>query len=105
MVDELLVEKIPNILLFIPLGFFIPMVYEKMRFLHKTLWISFLITFSVEFIQFFIGRSSDIDDIITNLFGAMIGYGVFHCFQKSLHFHKFWHVSTTKKKRRSKCDY
>lgn len=96
--DELLVEKIPNVLLFIPLGFFMPMVFKNMRFFHKTLWISFLITVNVEFIQFFIGRSSDIDDIITNLLGAIIGYGIFHIIQTVFHTSKFWHLSTTKTK-------
>ncbi|MFB2348610.1 VanZ family protein [Priestia megaterium] len=30
----------------------------------------------MEFIQYFIGRSSDIDDVLLNTFGTVIGYVV-----------------------------
>ncbi len=48
-----------------------------MRKLYRMVLIVFLVTFSVEFFQYFIGRLSDIDDIITNLLGDIIGYGIF----------------------------
>lgn len=70
-------EKLPNIMLFIPFGFFLPLTFQNKRKLSKTVFISLIITFSVEFIQYFIGRSSDIDDIIMNLLGAIIGYIIF----------------------------
>ena len=34
------------------------------------------VTCLIEFIQYFIGRSSDIDDILLNTFGTVIGYVV-----------------------------
>ena len=37
----------------------------------------FVLTFSIEFFQYFIGRSADINDIITNLLGGIIGYEIF----------------------------
>lgn len=79
--DQFIMEKVPNVLLFIPLGFFIPVVYKKMRYFYKTTLAAFSITFSIEFLQYFIGRSSDIDDIISNLTGAMIGYLFFRLFR------------------------
>ena len=88
--DQLMAEKIPNILLFIPFGFFIPVVFPKMRSFFKTTSISFALTFSIEFIQYFIGRSSDIDDIITNLLGAIIGYLIFQTFHKIFQHKKRW---------------
>lgn len=75
--QQFVVEKVPNIMLFIPLGFFIPIVLENRRKLYKTVIISFCITFSVEFFQYFIGRSYDIDDMITNILGAIMGYTIF----------------------------
>ena len=90
--QQVLVEKIPNILLFIPLGFFIPIVLKNKRKLYQTALIAFGITFSVEFFQYFIGRSSDIDDIITNLLGAIIGYGIFKVSQKYLKHTKWWNT-------------
>jgi len=41
---------------------------------------AFVVTFSVEFFQYFIGRFSDIEDLIANLSGAIIGYGIFKIF-------------------------
>lgn len=75
--EQLIVEKIPNVMLFIPLGFFLPVVFKSKRKLWKTVSVSFAVTFTVEFVQYFIGRSSDVDDIITNLFGAILGYFIF----------------------------
>lgn len=75
--QQFMVEKIPNIMLFIPFGFFLPTVFQSKRKWYKTAVIAFFMTFGVEFAQYFIGRSADIDDVITNLLGAMIGYGVF----------------------------
>lgn len=88
--QQVLVEKVPNIMLFIPLGFFIPIVLKNKRKLYKTTLIAFGITFSVEFFQYFIGRSSDIDDIITNLLGAIIGYAIFKILNHFLEQKKWW---------------
>lgn len=59
-----------------------------MRVLYKTALIVFLFTFCIEFFQYFIGRSSDVDDIITNLLGGIIGFGMFiicnHLFKNKL---------------------
>ncbi len=89
--QQVVVEKIPNIMLFIPFGFFLPVVLKSQRRLHKTAFISFVMTFSVEFFQYFIGRSSDIDDVITNLLGAMIGYGIFEICYYLLEHKNWWH--------------
>lgn len=88
--QQIIVEKVPNIMLFIPFGFFVPIVLKNKRKLYKTTIIALGITFSVEFIQYFIGRSSDIDDIITNLLGAIVGYAVFKIFNKFLKQKKLW---------------
>ena len=39
-----------------------------------------LFSFLIEFIQYFIGRSADIDDLILNTLGAMLGYFIFYIF-------------------------
>ena len=95
-VQQFIVEKIPNIILFIPLGFFIPIVFKKQRKLYKTLLLSFSITFGVEFIQFFIGRSADIVDIITNLFGTIIGYTIYKLLNSLCKSNLFWNILTNK---------
>ena len=66
-----------NIVMFIPLGFFLPIVFWSKLNFAKTAGITFLVTLCIETIQYFIGRSSDIDDIIANLLGGIIGYLIF----------------------------
>ena len=89
-IQQSIVEKIPNIMLFIPFGFFAPTVFNSKRKLCKTLLIAFIATFGVEFFQYFIGRSADIVDVITNLFGAVIGYGIFMMSDKIFKSAKWW---------------
>ena len=86
---QFIVEKIPNILLFVPLGFFIPTVYKSKRNPYKSMLIIFLTTFGIEFFQYFIGRSADVDDVITNFLGGLIGYIVFYMFNKIFEKKKF----------------
>ena len=52
--------------------------------------IIFLTTFGIEFFQYFIGRSADVDDVITNFLGGLIGYIVFYMFNKIFEKKKFW---------------
>lgn len=80
--NQFIIEKVPNILIFIPLGVFIPIVFKTMRSGYKTILASFMVTFGIEFTQYFIGRSSDIDDIMTNLFGVIIGYLIYRTMNK-----------------------
>lgn len=63
-----------NILIFIPYGILLPEIFPKCRKMTKVFLLSFVTSFFVEFIQFFIGRSVDIDDLILNVFGSIIGY-------------------------------
>lgn len=62
-----------NFLMFIPMGFFLPLAASKMDF-KKILKIAIVVPIIVEIIQPIVGRSFDIDDIILNFAGIMIGY-------------------------------
>lgn len=88
--QQFVVEKIPNILLFIPLGFFIPIVFKSKRKFYKTALFAFILTFSIEFFQYFIGRSSDVVDVLTNLFGSIIGYKIYKIFNNIFKSKSFW---------------
>ena len=66
-----------NILLFVPLGFFLPTLWKKQRkFKNFALTVCLSIA-AVEAVQLFtmLGRF-DIDDLIFNLAGAAIGFGI-----------------------------
>ena len=65
-----------NILLFIPFGMFF-YSYFKVKKWHLII-ITILYSFSIELTQILIGRVFDIDDIILNLLGSLIGW----CFSK-----------------------
>lgn len=64
---------IGNIALFLPFGFFIS-DFIKAKKTHQILIISTLISLTAELIQFKIGRAFDIDDIILNVVGAVLGF-------------------------------
>ena len=68
-----------NILMFIPMGILLPLIFKRMHFF-KTLLYAFMLTAGIEIVQMlFPGRVFDIDDILFNSFGAAIGYAVY-CF-------------------------
>ncbi|CDZ75516.1 hypothetical protein ING2D1G_1378 [Peptoniphilus sp. ING2-D1G] len=66
-----------NVLIFVPMGFMLPLLYEDLRSYKKTLIFTMIICMLVETIQFFVGRSVDIDDLMLNVVGASIGYLVY----------------------------
>jgi glycopeptide antibiotics resistance protein len=65
-----------NLLLFSPIGFFVPLIWTKCNSLKKVTSIGLTVTIFIELIQLFIGRSTDIDDVILNSLGIMMGYMV-----------------------------
>ena len=88
--QRFMAEIRPNILIFIPLGIFTPIVFKRMRKFYMTALFAFILTLSVELFQYFIGRSSDIDDIIANLLGGIIGYGIFKILSYLFKNTKWW---------------
>lgn len=64
-----------NILLFIPLGFFAPFLWKTFRSFKNMVLLGFGFSFFIEIIQMFTWRVTDIDDLITNTAGAIIGFG------------------------------
>ena len=70
-----------NMLLFVPYGIFIAK-YVDLKQPFVVLMISFITSLSIEVIQFLIGRVFDVDDIILNVAGCLLGYALFRLFQK-----------------------
>ena len=71
-----IINLVTNLLLFAPMGFFIPMLFQdKIKNTKQFLIIIIILTFLIEIIQFITCRgSTDIDDIILNTIGASIVY-------------------------------
>ena len=62
-----------NILLFIPFGYFVSRVL-KTRKPYAMLIISLITSVVIEITQLLIGRTFDVDDIILNLIGGLLGF-------------------------------
>lgn len=67
---------IGNIIIFIPFGYFVSS-YVKANKLSHILFVSVFTSLTVEFVQHYIGRSFDIDDIILNVMGALLGFLIY----------------------------
>lgn len=68
-----------NIIAFVPLGVLFPAAFKGMRNWYKSAFASFLIILLIECFQWVtLLGSFDIDDIMLNLIGVMMGYGTFY---------------------------
>ncbi len=65
-----------NFMMFVPFGFFVS-YYLKFKKIYEILLMSLIASTTIEYIQLVIGRVFDVDDIILNLGGALIGYIVY----------------------------
>ena len=65
-----------NIGIFTPVGFFTALLWRRPRW-WKSLLAGFCSSVIIEFTQFFIGRSTDIDDVMLNTTGALAGFWIF----------------------------
>ena len=61
-----------NVIMFVPFGFFAVLLWRNISW-KKVLGIGLLITCFVEIVQLFVGRAFDIDDILLNTFGVLLG--------------------------------
>ena len=67
-----------NIIMLIPLGFFLPVLWKSLQKWWKTWMMTLGIMLAVEVAQLFTLRGSfDVDDLILNLLGAAIGYLIY----------------------------
>lgn len=63
-----------NIALFMPLGFLLPLLWKEYRSIGKTIFFGIKISLLIELSQLFLVRSTDINDVILNAFGTLLGY-------------------------------
>lgn len=69
---------VENVLLFIPYGFICPWAFPWLRGFFRNTFVAFVTSFGVETIQLITGRGYfQVDDILTNVLGAVIGYLLF----------------------------
>ncbi|MCO7124288.1 VanZ family protein [Sporolactobacillus shoreicorticis] len=76
-----IVDDLGNMMLFLPFGFFLTMKYPHFHWAH-TLFIGALFSATIEWIQLFMpNRMTDIDDVILNTTGAVLGYMLYRFVQ------------------------
>ena len=75
---ELLANVIGNFCMFIPSGIVLPIVYRKLDSFWKVAGAGVVLSLCIEILQLpFFQRTSDIDDLILNTAGVMVGYGFY----------------------------
>ena len=76
-----------NLFMFLPLGIYLPVMNRKCRTFAKTLLVSLAILVGIELVQFItLLGSLDIDDLILNLSGVMMGYALWKCLKPVRYF-------------------
>lgn len=69
-------NSILNVLLFVPLGVMLQILWEKFRTWKRTVLFGFGMSLTIEFLQIFTMRATDVNDLITNVLGTVLGYGI-----------------------------
>lgn len=73
-----------NILMFVPLGFLLPILSTKMQKWYWTVFVGAVVSLGIEVSQLFLVRSTDIDDLILNTCGVVLGYICYKMIQKMI---------------------
>lgn len=75
-------DTLLNVLLFIPLGCFLPLLWVRYRRLLTALGFGFFFSLTIELSQLFTFRATDVDDLITNVLGTLCGFLLVNVFTK-----------------------
>lgn len=78
-----------NLLLLTPLAILLPIIFKRCNNIKFTVLVCFFVSISIEFIQYisiYVGniRSVDIDDVILNTLGALIGVFIYQFINKNV---------------------
>ena len=63
-----------NVLLFVPLGMFLPLLWRYFSSAWRTVLFGFCVSVLIETLQIFTLRATDVNDLITNTFGTLLGW-------------------------------
>ena len=70
-----------NIVMTLPFGLLFPLTRGKKAKFGVTVFFCFMMSLGIELLQPFFDRSSDITDLITNIIGGALGYGLYTIFK------------------------
>lgn len=80
--DLFLVNIVGNIVMFLPWGFGLMLLWRKKRTLPSVILYSLALPVFIETCQLFIGRSVDVDDLILNFIGGGLGAAAFFAIRR-----------------------
>lgn len=83
--DGISLSMILNVVMFMPLGFLLPLLWKEYQSLVRTAIISFCFSCGIEFCQLFNRRVSDVDDLLMNTLGAILGWLIWIVFSRITH--------------------
>lgn len=84
--DGIEISDILNIILFMPFGFLLPMQWEKHRNFWSTFYNGLFLSLIIEIGQMFVRyRVTDINDLIMNTIGAIVGWIIFNVIKSVFH--------------------
>jgi len=72
-----IINTVLNIILFLPMGLLLPAIWPEYRTMKKTVFWGFAVSVTIELLQLLTFRLTDIDDVITNTLGTLLGYSVY----------------------------
>ena len=83
--DGISLSMILNVVRFMPLGFLLPLLWKEYQSLVRTAIIGFCFSCGIEFCQLFNRRVSDVDDLLMNTLGAILGWLIWIVFSRITH--------------------
>ena len=83
--DGISLSMILNVVMFMPLGFLLPLLWKEYQSLVRTAIIGFCFSCGIEFCQLFNRRVSDVDDLLMNTLGAILGWLIWIGFSRITH--------------------
>ena len=67
-------NSVLNVLLFVPFGFLLPVLWTRFRGFKSTVLFGLCVSAAIELLQIFTFRATDINDLITNTLGTLLGW-------------------------------
>lgn len=74
---EAIINFVGNVTMFIPVGIIYPIVYKELNTHWKVIAAGVSLSLCIEMIQLPLDRTTDIDDLIMNSLGYVMGYGIY----------------------------
>lgn len=78
----ILINFLGNVVMFIPIGFFAGLLSDRPCWWKAALW-AFGLSLFIELAQLFVCRGTDVDDLILNTLGGLVGHWLFLAFRRA----------------------